>query len=122
MESNKDEMQACLGLLLELAADMAPSGQICCHKLQCFLDSCMSDTPFQRYTNLHSLVKCLDHRDLLHFLQLHVVPCFGLVMQVVSGCCCNQPSQWCNMLPLMTAALTGVELISELALQMRREM
>ena len=39
MQSNKDEMQACLGLLLELAADMAPSGQICCHKLQCFLDS-----------------------------------------------------------------------------------
>ncbi len=38
MESNKDEMQACLGLLLELAADMAPSGQNRCHKLQCFLD------------------------------------------------------------------------------------
>ena len=28
----------------------------------------------------------------------------------------------CFLLPLMTAALTGVELISELALQMRRQM
>ncbi len=35
MQTNKDKMETCLGLLLELASEMAGPGQNCCHKLQC---------------------------------------------------------------------------------------
>ena len=55
MEAKKDDMETCLGLLLELASGMAEAGQNCCHKLQC--------------------------------LHPHVLPCLGLVMQVMSICC-----------------------------------
>ena len=35
METNEDDMETCLGVLLELASEMADPGQTCCHKLQC---------------------------------------------------------------------------------------
>ena len=67
MKGTKEEMETCLGLLLELSSDMAEPGQNRCHELPC--------------------------------LQPHVVPCLGLVTQVLSKRCRHQPasSQWCNV-------------------------
>ena len=68
MESNKDGMHSCLRLLLELAADMAPSGQIRCHKLQCLFDRLQVRYTFSRMHQSAKLSEMPNHTDLLHFL------------------------------------------------------